>query len=176
MSDDPVGRGNPPKHSQFKPGVSGNPRGRRRKLPRADIPSQIGKDFRRIAETKVFTTQNGRRVKISLIEGVFMSIFKQAAEGKISQQRLVLKYFGAALAENLERFPTCPTLMCSKPCTSRMTCRSTRCSSTWWTISPAGPSGSSEEISGSVVSPLPEFTFPKAYRVRPNEHPWNSGF
>lgn len=105
MSDDPVGRGNPPKHSQFKPGVSGNPRGRRRKLPRADIPSQIGKDFRRIAETKVFTTQNGRRVKISLIEGVFMSIFKQAAEGKISQQRLVLKYFGAALAENLERLP-----------------------------------------------------------------------
>ena len=105
MSDDPVGRGNPPKHSQFKPGLSGNPRGRRRKLPRADIPSQIGKDFRRIAETKVFTTQNGRRVKISLIEGVLMSIFKQAAEGKISQQRLVLKYFGTALAENLERLP-----------------------------------------------------------------------
>jgi hypothetical protein len=105
MSDDPVGRGNPPKHSQFKPGVSGNPRGRRRKLPRADIPSQIGKDVLRIAETKVFTTQNGRRVKISLIEGVLMSIFKQAAEGKISQQRLVLKYFDAALSEKLERLP-----------------------------------------------------------------------
>ena len=105
MSDDPVGRGNPPKHSQFKPGVSGNPRGRRRKLPRADIPSQIGKDIRRIAERKVITTQDGRRVKISLFEVVLMSIFKQAAEGRISQQRLVLTWVGAALAENLERLP-----------------------------------------------------------------------
>lgn len=105
MSDDPVGRGNPPKHSQFKPGVSGNPRGRRRKLPRADIPSQIGKDFRRIAETPVSATRNGRRVKSSYFEVVLMSIFKQAAEGKISQQKLVLQYFGAALAENLERLP-----------------------------------------------------------------------
>lgn len=105
MSDDPIGRGNPPKKSRFKPGVSGNPKGRRRKLPRADIPSQIGKDIRRIAERKVNTTQDGRRVKISLFEGVLMSIFKQAAEGRISQQRLVLQYYGAALAENLERLP-----------------------------------------------------------------------
>ena len=106
MSDDgPVGRGKPPKEHQFKPGVSGNPKGRQRKLPRADIPSQIGKDIRRIAERKVITTQDGRRVKISFFEVVLMSIFKQAAEGRISQQRLILRYYGAALAENLERLP-----------------------------------------------------------------------
>jgi hypothetical protein len=35
MTDDKVGYGRPPKHSRFKPGVSGNPKGRPKRKPHA---------------------------------------------------------------------------------------------------------------------------------------------
>ena len=35
MADDKIGYGSPPKRSQFKPGVSGNPKGRPKRNPTA---------------------------------------------------------------------------------------------------------------------------------------------
>lgn len=51
--DDKVGYKRPPKQHQFKPGQSGNGRGRPRKPPVALIPSQIDKDTLRTMERKV---------------------------------------------------------------------------------------------------------------------------
>lgn len=60
MSDDPVGYGRPPKHSRFKPGTSGNPKGRPRRAPTpiAQLISDVLHapiEFRRRGVTKIVT-------------------------------------------------------------------------------------------------------------------------
>lgn len=76
MSDDyKVGYRKPPIHSQFKPGTSGNRRGRPRRL----------KSFYALLEQQldqlVPVMRNGRKVRISVREVVMMNTVKAAANG-----------------------------------------------------------------------------------------------
>lgn len=101
MSDDPVGRGKPPKHSQFKAKTSGNPRGRPRKLPRAEIESQIGKDMREVMRT---TRLVGGKT-VTLQQAVLMVIVNQALQGRVGAMRQVVELLRLAYRENEERKP-----------------------------------------------------------------------
>ncbi|MEZ5654886.1 MAG: DUF5681 domain-containing protein [Sphingobium sp.] len=93
----------PPKEHQFKPGESGNPRGRPRKFARAHIPSQIYKDFLKVLGTTV--KKPGTDEEITIMEAFFNSLAAQALKGKPTAMRLFVEYQRYALNENLRINP-----------------------------------------------------------------------
>ena len=76
--DDPdrkVGYGRPPKHSRFKPGESGNPKGR---------PSgsrNLRTDVKRALKKPVTFVENGKRRKTSTQEAVILKLREKALKG-----------------------------------------------------------------------------------------------
>lgn len=105
MSDYEVGRGKPPKHAQFRAGQSGNPRGRRPKPPRAELPSQLGRDVRAVGRLKTTVkTPNGPR-HMTLAEALIYRLWMDAIAGKISQQRMLVALLKDAYADVLEKRP-----------------------------------------------------------------------
>lgn len=96
-----VGYGKPPKHSRFKPGRSGNPRGPKPRIPRAEIESQIGKDLRRILRDTV--TVNGE--DISIMEALLKKAVHSALKDNRANLRYVIDLAAKAYRENAERKP-----------------------------------------------------------------------
>jgi hypothetical protein len=77
MSDKP-GYGNPPKHSQFKKGVSGNPKGRPRQNGR-----ELGDVIIRAQTALVRYRELGRPKKGSRLEVLLKKLVNQAVEGDV---------------------------------------------------------------------------------------------
>jgi len=73
--DDEVGYKRPPKHSRFKPGQSGNPKGRPR---RAKTTLAI---VREALKEMVTVTENGRRHQINKLEIIIKQVVNDAAKG-----------------------------------------------------------------------------------------------
>lgn len=96
-----VGYRKPPKHSRFKPGMSGNPRGPRPRIPRTEIESQIGKDLREVLRRKVKV--NGE--EITAQEALLMKLVQSGLAGNAASGRLVLTLAHAAYRENARRKP-----------------------------------------------------------------------
>ena len=101
MTDDKVGRGRPPKHAQFKEGVSGNPKGRPPRLPRAEIESQIGKDLREIMRA---TRMVGGKC-VTLQQALLMVAVNQALSGKVGHMRQVIELLRFSYRDNALRKP-----------------------------------------------------------------------
>lgn len=101
MSDDGVGYKKPPKHTRFKPGQSGNPRGRKPRIPRADIESQIGKDLREVLAQKV--PVNGKLMPMN--KALLHRLAHSAIQGKASSMKLILELLRIAYRENMQRKP-----------------------------------------------------------------------
>lgn len=82
-----AGYKDPPKESRFKPGQSGNPRGRpvERKF---DIARRLHEKMMQ----KVNIKENGVTKKLALIDVILMQLMKSAAEGDLKAQKLVLSY------------------------------------------------------------------------------------
>lgn len=99
--DDKVGKGWPPRRTRFKEGVSGNPRGRPRKFPHAEIESQIGRDMRKIMRTT--RTVGGKQV--TLQQALLMVAVNQALAGKVGHMRHVIQLLRLAYQENEARKP-----------------------------------------------------------------------
>lgn len=89
-----VGRGKPPAHTRFKPGQSGNPRGR----PRGSV------DFRqallKAASESVVITENGRKVRLAKFEVAARQLVNKAAAGDRHSIELLYKQLGSALTLN----------------------------------------------------------------------------
>ena len=83
-SDYEIGYGKPPKHSQFKPGQSGNPRGR---VPVKDKLAEASQNalFRKIT----IRTDKGTQ-RVSMMEAMLMQLSQQAAKGDKAAIRMVL--------------------------------------------------------------------------------------
>lgn len=96
LSDDPdadpkVGYGRPPRHAQFKPGQSGNPRGRPRgsknKITERDL-GHFADLFSKEADRVVPINEPDVAKRMSMARAIFRSIGINAARGKIGAQRL----------------------------------------------------------------------------------------
>jgi hypothetical protein len=73
--DEPAGYGNPPKHSQFAKGRSGNPKGR----PKG--PRNIGQVFRNELNRRIPVSENGKHQTITKLEATIKQMVNKAASG-----------------------------------------------------------------------------------------------
>ena len=90
LGDYPVGKGRPPTAFQFKPGVSGNPAGRKRggKGVSAVIAAALAR--------RVTVTEKGRRRSMSLLEAAVAQQVNKAAAGDRHATKLILQLLGSA--------------------------------------------------------------------------------
>ena len=80
-----VGYGKPPRHSRFKKGRSGNPKGR----PKGN--KNAATLLRERLYSTVTVTENGRRRKMTVLEVVFRKLTKSALEGDPRAQDRLIK-------------------------------------------------------------------------------------
>lgn len=73
-----VGYGKPPKHSQFKPGQSGNPNGR----PKGSL--NLATILERMLREKVIINEGGLRKTITKLEAAMKQLANQAAAGDLA--------------------------------------------------------------------------------------------
>jgi hypothetical protein len=85
--DYPVGYKRPPVHSQFKPGQSGNPKGRPKKVG----PSISEAFWKELNSPVTLTEKSGKSRKISLLQAIAKKQAKRAFEGDIKSTELVFK-------------------------------------------------------------------------------------
>ena len=85
--DDAVGYARPPKHSRFKPGRSGNPRGRPRKT--RSIEAMIKREL----DQTVKITEGGRELRISKREAIIKQFVNRAIKGDPKPLQLMLAHF-----------------------------------------------------------------------------------
>ncbi|WP_426610578.1 DUF5681 domain-containing protein [Bradyrhizobium sp. McL0616] len=98
MADDAVGYGRPPKQSQFKPGSSGNPRGRPRRKPTALADVISGTLTAPIQYREHGRTRTTTRAELGL-----KVIVDRAVKGDINAADLILKIRADALRGGVSR-------------------------------------------------------------------------
>jgi hypothetical protein len=79
-----VGRGKPPKHTRFKPGQSGNPKGRPRR--RRNLTS----DVREALQMPVVVTEGGRKKRVSMQVGSLLKLFEKGFKGDPRALNLIM--------------------------------------------------------------------------------------
>jgi hypothetical protein len=96
-ADESVGYGRPPRGSQFKPGQSGNPKGRPKGRKNE---STI---LREILQQKIgMRGQNGRVRKISVMEGIHRKMADDALKGDIKAAAFLFNRFAALVSGELQ--------------------------------------------------------------------------
>lgn len=86
--DHEVGYGRPPRHSQFKKGKSGNPKGRRKRA------KSLIDLFLKALDEKVTINENGSRRKISKRDALAKQLVNKAVSGDNISTKLVLDIIG----------------------------------------------------------------------------------
>ena len=84
-ADYAVGNCRPPKETRFKPGQSGNPKGKAKGT--IGISAQVGKIFQR----KVVVTENGVRLRLSLLEAMLTSFAAKAVKGDLKSAEFLIR-------------------------------------------------------------------------------------
>jgi hypothetical protein len=79
-----VGYGRPPKATQFKPGRSGNPRGR----PKG--PKTVGAVLRDVIQRRIEVTENGKTRRISVLEVMLRRLANDAMRSDPRAMKLLL--------------------------------------------------------------------------------------
>jgi len=87
-----IGYRKPPKHTQFRKGQSGNPKGR----PRVnhDVSALVKKELVRRTEI----TEGGQRKRVSRLRAMMRTLIEKAARGDVPSIKLVLEQLGKAQA------------------------------------------------------------------------------
>ena len=80
-----VGYGKPPKHARFKPGQSGNPKGR----PKGT--RNLATDLNEELAEKIIVTEGGRSLKISKQRAMIKSLLAKALKGDTRAASVLLK-------------------------------------------------------------------------------------
>ena len=73
----PVGYGKPPKHTQFKPGQSGNPKGRPKGI------RNLNTDLEEELSLKILVTEGGQQQQPSKQRAMLKSLFAKALNGDV---------------------------------------------------------------------------------------------
>ena len=84
---------NPPKHTQFKKGQSGNPKGRPPKHNKR--PSTLADDLRQELEEEVTVNKNGEVARVTKQRALIAAVTTAAINGRIGQQRLIVQLYSA---------------------------------------------------------------------------------
>ena len=85
-----VGYGRPPKEHQFKPGQSGNPRGRPKGVP--TFEDILAREARRPVKLQ----QGSKVIHMTKLDVLVRRVFQMALEGNLSAIRLLLTFKGQA--------------------------------------------------------------------------------
>lgn len=91
------GYGRPPRQHQFKPGQSGNPRGRPKGTKNE---STI---LREIFERKIESRSGGRSRKITILEGILLRITEDSLKGNTKSAAFLLNRYAALVSGELQR-------------------------------------------------------------------------
>jgi Family of unknown function (DUF5681) len=81
-----IGYCRPPKRSQFQPGQSGNPTGRRKAIP------TIGARLRELVNSKVTVTEQGRTRRISRLDVMLRQLGNEAMRGDKRAFKLLMEF------------------------------------------------------------------------------------
>jgi hypothetical protein len=84
--DDKVGYGRPPKHTQFKPGRSGNPRGRPKR------PGHIKTIAAQLANSPIRARKGDRTTTLSGLEAMMLAVFKKALNGDLKAMAVFMSH------------------------------------------------------------------------------------
>ena len=96
-ADDQVGYGHPPKHSRFKPGSSGNPKGRPR------VPRSLGTAVDAFLSEKISVTEQGRIQKIAKRDVIAKQLVNKAASGDLAAIRFLTQVLEANAAAKIKQ-------------------------------------------------------------------------
>ncbi len=91
-----VGYRNPPKRTQFKPGRSGNPKGRPKR------PTGLEDQVERELARKITVREGGKSQKLSKLEVVAKQLVKKAMEGDVPTLRIIAPMISADAENSLE--------------------------------------------------------------------------
>lgn len=86
LDHDQVGYCKPPKHTRFKPGQSGNPRGRPRKS--RDIQAMIKREL----DQPIAVKEGGRELRLSKREALIKQLVNRAVSGDAKAMQFVLTH------------------------------------------------------------------------------------
>jgi Family of unknown function (DUF5681) len=79
-----VGYGKPPRHTRFKPGVSGNPRGRPKEA------KNLSTLVHEALNEPVVVAENGRRRKVSKRQAIIKQLVNRSAQGDLKAMQMLL--------------------------------------------------------------------------------------
>jgi hypothetical protein len=99
-ADNRIGYRRPPRHSRFRTGQSGNPRGRPRGVK--SLPDIV----RKIVGQKVTVTENGRARRVPRLEAILLRAAGEASRGDAPALRLLLQLaerYGQSVQTGAER-------------------------------------------------------------------------
>lgn len=95
--DDKVGYGRPPKHTRFRKGVSGNPKGRPKGVP------NMRDAIRRAAAMKVQVKIGDRTRTMSTVEAVAQRLIQKALNGDVKAAETLIKHGDLAVPTDAAR-------------------------------------------------------------------------
>lgn len=98
-SDFSVGYKKPPRHTQFKPGQSGNPKGRPRQP--TTIADVVAKQLRK----RVTVTMGGKAETVPMLHAIAMKLVSQAANGDHKSTAMVLGALNASESDPNNKLP-----------------------------------------------------------------------
>ena len=87
MADDKIGYGKPPRKSQFKPGVSGNPKGRPKRNPTA-----VSDVIKNTLSAPIQYRDRGRTKTITRTEAGLKKLVENAVKGDLAAAATLLQY------------------------------------------------------------------------------------
>lgn len=104
---DDVGYKRPPKKHRFKPGQSGNSKGRPRKLPRVLLPSLFRKDVLEVMDEIVeVKTSAGAPRRMTMQQLIIRGIANRAAKGDKKDTKDWMVMARDAVQERYDAYPT----------------------------------------------------------------------
>ena len=95
-----VGYRNPPKDTRWKPGQSGNPRGRPRKGVSIQTERAVREAFIRAGNREVTVKEGGKPRQMPAIDAVYYRLMIKALEGDYRSIKLVMEYMRELIKEH----------------------------------------------------------------------------